>query len=81
MSAPSFNATDGPLTPEDEIVIEVWPRQITQWRCPVCGLVLDGKSYNIDTSRKKCTKLWHRAMAVGRHYRLVEPDDTGVHVG
>lgn len=56
----------------DEIVIAIWPKRIEVWRCPVCGRDLTGRTYNVDASRKKCSKLWHKDTAKMREYRLVE---------
>lgn len=32
------------------------------WVCPACRSAVVG-TYNVDPMRKKCSKLWHRAMA------------------
>jgi ribosomal protein L37AE/L43A len=47
---------------------DLFPEKITQWRCPHCGMVMDGKTYNIDSERKKCSKLWHKGGAAKQTY-------------
>lgn len=49
--------------------MSVFPEKINQWRCPACGMVLDGRHHkNIDEGRKKCSKGWHKAGAVKQTY-------------
>lgn len=36
--------------------------------CPDCGMVLNGRSYNIDESRAECTKVWHKRSARSREF-------------
>jgi hypothetical protein len=51
----------------------VFPERIREYRCPSCGKRVEG-AYNIDASRKRCSKLWHKAMVIRREYVLVDAD-------
>lgn len=48
------------------------PEAVDLYFCPECGVMLTG-TYNVDTGRKKCSKLWHKAGAVKGSYRREVP--------
>jgi hypothetical protein len=47
---------------------DIFPAEVVEWRCPACGRRLNGQTYSIDELRAKCSKTWHKAMAVSCVY-------------
>lgn len=51
----------------DESQFVMIPVSVVLYHCPVCGRRIESL-YNIDTARKKCSKLWHKAIPVAHTY-------------
>ena len=49
----------------------LFPERIVQYRCPACGKVMDGKTYDIDESLPKCKGKVHRMLALACEYARV----------